>query len=138
MPVPRCWVRYSTSCNSFRPQGLSFRLEIYFKDSRSLLVVFTDRKRRQDLYQRLCLILGRDPADLVTPGPKRSSTFRLSAKVLLGFREDILSTAQRKWQAREISNVRPSYPHLLWTILEYCRTVHLPKCDKSSVWANTK
>ncbi len=32
---------------------------------------------------------------------------RVSARVFSGFRADELSTAQRKWQAREISNVRP-------------------------------
>ncbi len=30
----------------------------------------------------------------------------VSARVFAGFRADELSTAQRKWQAREISNVR--------------------------------
>lgn len=30
---------------------------------------------------------------------------RTNSKLLLGYKEDELSTAQRKWQAREISNV---------------------------------
>jgi hypothetical protein len=30
----------------------------------------------------------------------------VSARVIAGFRADELSTAQRKWQSREISNVR--------------------------------
>lgn len=30
---------------------------------------------------------------------------RTNSKLMLGYKEDELSTAQRKWQAREISNV---------------------------------
>lgn len=57
--------------------------------------------------------------DSLTPGLsagilKSPMVSRLSARVsarvggraLMGFRADELSTAQRKWQAREISNVR--------------------------------
>jgi hypothetical protein len=31
---------------------------------------------------------------------------RMNSKTMLGFKADELATAQRKWQAREISNVR--------------------------------
>lgn len=60
-------------------------------------------------------VAGRHSSDTITPGILKSPlvgrsarvsvSARLSAKVLMGFRPDELSTAQRKWQAREISNV---------------------------------
>ncbi|KAJ6565477.1 beach-domain-containing protein [Mycena vulgaris] len=78
-------------------------LEIYFKDSRSLLVVFLDKQRRRDIDQRLLNIVGRyTPPDSVpsaTPGRMRTPRF---GKVFQ--RPDELSSAQRRWQAREISN----------------------------------
>ncbi|KAF8962103.1 beach-domain-containing protein [Flammula alnicola] len=84
-------------------------LEIYFKDSRSLLIVFLDKKRRSELEQRLSTIIGRPHSEIgFTPGPQnlqRTPLFgRMSSRMLSGFRSDELSTATRKWQAREISN----------------------------------
>ncbi|KII85493.1 hypothetical protein PLICRDRAFT_44793 [Plicaturopsis crispa FD-325 SS-3] len=81
-------------------------LEIYFKDSRSLLIVFLDKKRRHDMNQRLAeIISSRNTNESSTPGLLRTPLFgRVSARVLSGFRGDELSSAQRKWQAREISN----------------------------------
>ena len=85
------------------------RLEIYLKDSRSVLLVFTDRKKRADMDRRLSsaisgrsvtLTTGLTPSGLITPLANR-----FGARVLAGFGLDELSTAQRKWQAREISNV---------------------------------
>ena len=87
------------------------RLEIYFRDSRSLLVVFLDRKRRSDFEQHLPSIMGRPASELImSPGsasyPQRTPLLgRMSSRVLSGFRADELSTATRKWQARELSNV---------------------------------
>ncbi|KDR79337.1 hypothetical protein GALMADRAFT_223566 [Galerina marginata CBS 339.88] len=83
-------------------------LEIYFKDSRSLLIVFLDQKRRSELEQRLSTIVGRSYSE-ITPGPnaqiQRTPVFgRMGSRMLSGFRSDELSTATRKWQAREISN----------------------------------
>ncbi|KAJ7130393.1 beach-domain-containing protein [Mycena epipterygia] len=78
-------------------------LEIYFKDSRSLLVVFLDKQRRRDIDQRLVNIVGRytqpDSIPSATPGRMRTPRF---GKVFQ--RSDELSSAQRRWQAREISN----------------------------------
>ena len=37
--------------------------------------------------------------------PQRTPLRRMSSRVLSGFRPDELSTATRKWQARELSNV---------------------------------
>ena len=42
----------------------------------------------------------------------------VGARVFSGFRADELSTAQRKWQAREISNVRwSSILHIVFSLL---------------------
>ncbi|KAF9479125.1 beach-domain-containing protein [Pholiota conissans] len=84
-------------------------LEIYFKDSRSLLIVFLDKKKRSDMEHRLTIIIGHSHSDIsITPGlhnPQRTPMFgKMSSRVLSGFRSDELSTATRKWQAREISN----------------------------------
>src|SRR5882757_615984 len=89
------------------------RLEIYFKDSRSLLVVFLDKKRRSDFDQHLRSIMGmgRPVSELImSPGsgsyPQRTPLLgRMGSIVLSGFRADELSTATRKWQSRELSNV---------------------------------
>lgn len=86
------------------------RLELYFRDSRSLLFVFLDKQKRLDMDQRLAAIISRASAEMqlpTTPGTRRTPMFGLvSARMLSGLRPDELSTAQRKWQAREISNVR--------------------------------
>ncbi len=85
------------------------RLEIYLKDSRSVLLVFTDRRKRTDIDWRLSsaisgrsttLTTGLTPGGLISPFASR-----VGARVLAGFGLDELSTAQRKWQTREISNV---------------------------------
>ncbi|KAF9449865.1 beach-domain-containing protein [Macrolepiota fuliginosa MF-IS2] len=87
-------------------------LEVYFKDSRSLLMVFLDKKHRSEINHRLSNIINKNAAQhpstpglLRTPGPfsSRLSTGQ-SPRSLLGFRPDDLTTATRKWQAREISN----------------------------------
>ncbi|KAF7293071.1 hypothetical protein MIND_01206500 [Mycena indigotica] len=78
-------------------------LEIYFKDSRSLLIVFLDKQRRKDIDQRLNNIIVRynppETAIAATPGRMRTPRFGKAFQ-----RNDELSTAQRRWQAREISN----------------------------------
>ncbi|GLB40924.1 putative WD40 repeats [Lyophyllum shimeji] len=81
-------------------------LEIYFKDSRSLLIVFLDQKKRLDVDHRLAAIIGRQSPDgALTPGLLKTPLLgRAGSKSLSGFRADELSMAQRKWQAREISN----------------------------------
>ena len=90
---------------------LCFSLELYFKDSRSLLVVFLEKSKRQAITNRLSSIVNRTesltPALLKSPMVSKLSA-RVSARVnatLTTFRMDELSTAQRKWQARELSNV---------------------------------
>ncbi|TFK36229.1 hypothetical protein BDQ12DRAFT_737089 [Crucibulum laeve] len=93
---------------TYRDKKFLFRdvaLEIYFKDSRSLLVVFLDKKKRYDIDQRLSVIITRSSESAAMTGALRTPLFgRMGPSVLSGFREDELSTATRKWQAREISN----------------------------------
>ncbi|KIM43842.1 hypothetical protein M413DRAFT_26133 [Hebeloma cylindrosporum] len=84
-------------------------LEIYFKDSRSLLIVFLDKKKRSDVEHRLSTILGRPYSDIShTAAPvslQRTPIFgKMGSRMLSGFKTDELSTATRRWQAREISN----------------------------------
>jgi hypothetical protein len=76
-------------------------------------MVFLDKKRRLEMDQRLSAIVShRGAPESLTPGTSLLKTpllGKMSAKVMLGFRADALSTAQRKWQAREISNVCHSF-----------------------------
>ncbi|KIK63270.1 hypothetical protein GYMLUDRAFT_196894 [Collybiopsis luxurians FD-317 M1] len=115
-------------------------LEIYFKDSRSLLVVFIDKQKRSEIDQRLTSITSRNSSENApTPGLLRTPLFGIvSARVLSGLWADELSTAQRKWQAREISNFTylcvlnqisgrtPSdatqYPVFPWVLQDYSST----------------
>ncbi|KAL1744917.1 beach-domain-containing protein [Schizophyllum fasciatum] len=80
-------------------------LELYFKDSRSLLIVFVDKRRRTDINDRLSHITGTSSVANAptTPALLRTPLYGLS-KAFAGFRADELATAQRRWQAREISN----------------------------------
>lgn len=106
------WRKYS-SLRFAKPLKPVFSLEVYFKDSRSLLMVFLDRKRRSEVNHRLSNIINKNTVQhpstssglLRTPGPfsSRLSTGQ-SSRSLLGFKPDDLATATRKWQAREISN----------------------------------
>ncbi len=71
-----------------------------------MLIVFLDKKKRLDVDQRLTAMVNSANAP-PTPGLLRTPLLgKIGAMVLSGFREDELATAQRKWQAREISNVR--------------------------------
>ncbi|CAK5278628.1 unnamed protein product [Mycena citricolor] len=117
-------------------------LEMYFKDSRSLLIVFLDKQRRHNFDQRLQHIITRHshPGDNV---PSASTPMGRSRTPRPGFgkvfqRSDELSTAQRRWQAREISNFTyisilnqisgrtPSdatqYPIFPWVLKDYTST----------------
>ncbi|KAI0700338.1 beach-domain-containing protein [Cytidiella melzeri] len=101
---------------NFSDRSFLFRnvaLELYFKDSCSLLVVFLDKQKRQVIDEKLSSLLAGYPSETLTPGFLKSPmlgrlsarvTATMSAKILTGFRPDELATAQRKWQAREISN----------------------------------
>lgn len=115
-------------------------LEIYFKDSRSLLIVFLDKEIRRTMHQKLSrLIVDLGPESNPTPGYMKTPLFKsVSAKMLPTFKGHELSSAQRKWQAREISNFTylsilnqlsgrtPSdatqYPVFPWVIKDYTST----------------
>ncbi|EKM77777.1 hypothetical protein AGABI1DRAFT_121854 [Agaricus bisporus var. burnettii JB137-S8] len=76
-------------------------LEVYFKDSRSFLLVFQDRKRRSAINHQLSNIISRNTVQhSSTPGLLRTPD--QGSRLL--FKPDDLATATRKWQVREISN----------------------------------
>ncbi|KAJ7856539.1 beach-domain-containing protein [Mycena leptocephala] len=80
-------------------------LEIYFKDSRSLLVVFLDKERRRDIDQRLINIVSRyTPADAVATPGRATGRVRTPRFGKVFQKGDELASAQRRWQTREISN----------------------------------
>lgn len=99
-------------------------------------MVFLDRERRLETYHRLSGIVSRNSSENLTPGILKTPLFgKVSARVLSGFRMDELATAQRKWQAREISNVcfldinaKPRLSFLL---------VHISKHHQSTIRTNT-
>jgi hypothetical protein len=81
-----------------------FSFEIYFKDSRFLLIVFLDNKKRADMEQHLSTILGHPYSDIAhTPGLaslQRMPIFgEMGSRMLSGFKSDELSTVTRRWQA---------------------------------------
>ncbi|KAN0082499.1 hypothetical protein V8E55_008294 [Tylopilus felleus] len=85
-------------------------LEIFFKDSRTLLAVFLDGAHRHDVSQRLQAIITRHSTqehvstlelvlrEMSIAMPKGNRRASLSAH------DKALATAQRQWQNREISN----------------------------------
>ncbi|KAG6831011.1 hypothetical protein H0H92_013198 [Tricholoma furcatifolium] len=95
-----------------------------FRDvARSLLIVFLDKKKRMEIDHRLVSITNRH-SDLLA-ARKTPLLGRLNPKISV-WRSDELSTAQRKWQAREISNISgrtPSdatqYPVFPWVLQDY-------------------
>ncbi len=101
---------FARSLTSMSPHSL----EIYFRDSRSLLVVFSNRKQRREITGRLSQIIGKTSGDPGSAGLAKSPfvgrlsskvASAFSAKMVSGFGSVELSIAQRKWQSREISNV---------------------------------
>ncbi len=66
---------------------------------------------------------------------KVSSSF--GAKMLSGFSSDELSSAQRKWQSREISNVSlfGCWPH---DVFADHLTVHISEHPEPSFWAHAE
>ncbi|KZV83556.1 beach-domain-containing protein [Exidia glandulosa HHB12029] len=110
-------------------------LEIYMRDSRTLLVVFSTPRDRQDMHARLNVVSGPKTPDPGSAGGFRTPLLRnVSSKVLKGFGDEIW-TAQRRWQAREISNFTylsiinqtsgrtpadvTQYPVFPWVIADY-------------------
>jgi len=116
---------------------LTFSLEIYFKDSRSLLIVFLDKTKRLQIDQRLSAIIHKHSPDaaVTTPGLLKTPVFgRMGVKIFSGLRADELSVAQRKWQAREISNVSHETSPL--SFLTNFQTVHLHQYPEPNIRKN--
>ena len=112
-------------------------MEVYFKDSRSLLVVFLNKPERQSMTQRLYEVVAQrslDSSVATTPSMVRRTPIigRVSARVFAGSRSDELATAQRKWQAREISNVGFS-TFQLPVVRVKCALVYLPQHYQSNI-----
>ena len=136
---------------SLTPQLIGISLEIYFKDSRSLLVVFTGKDKRHTMGDKLSSMIQGEReryGDTLAPGGGsgllRSPVVsllsarvsgRTSARAAMGFRADELMTAQRRWQAREISNVRVIVLLLLLYLIN--PIVHLHQHSQSSVGTYT-
>lgn len=83
-------------------------LEIYMKDSRSLFVVFSkpqDRREINDKFSQLMNLRAANDGAVTPHGPMIRSPFltRVTQRVFTGARDEIV-TAQRRWQARELSN----------------------------------
>ncbi|EAU86631.2 hypothetical protein CC1G_07289 [Coprinopsis cinerea okayama7 len=135
------WAHYQiATCSDKRFLFRDVGLEIYFKDSRSLLVVFLDKKRRSEMERKISSIIERNNTDpSVAGGAPRTPIFgRMGSRVLSNFRADELSSATRRWQAREISNFTylsilnqisgrtPSdatqYPIFPWVLSDYTST----------------
>ncbi|KAG8952301.1 hypothetical protein FRC04_004729 [Tulasnella sp. 424] len=83
-------------------------LEIYFRDSRSILVVFSNKHDRQMLLGRLNAIRIQGLDDMAPGTPTPAKTGQLMAlvgqKLPTFLAGDEIGTAQRRWQNREISN----------------------------------
>ncbi|CAE6467269.1 unnamed protein product [Rhizoctonia solani] len=86
----------------FRDVGLEF----YFKDNRTVLVVCATPDARQQILNKIAFVQARSSLESLTPGGFRSPLInRMSARVTLAFQgRDEVSTATRRWQAREITN----------------------------------
>lgn len=83
-------------------------LEIYMKDSKSIFVVFPTHQDRHEIHNKFTYLMNvRAANEAVTSpgGPMIRSPFlsRVTARVFTGARDEI-ATAQRRWQARELSN----------------------------------
>lgn len=108
VPLPRRGVGSRCFVTSPMLTKTPFSLEVYFKDSRSLLVVFLDKKKRSETERRFTNVIEKNNADpsLTSTVPRTPLFSRMGSRVLSNFRSDELSSATRRWQAREISNVR--------------------------------
>lgn len=90
---------------------MEISLEIFFKDSRTLLTVFLNGAHRHDISQRLEAIMTRhsthEHLSILGLVLREMSIAMPKGKARTAFtvHEEALATAQRQWQNREISNV---------------------------------
>lgn len=128
-------LRESSYVSSERYSSGWCSLEIYFKDSRSLLIVLLDQKRRSEIDHRLTTIIARhSPEQFMNPNILKSPMFgKMSQIVLSGLKSDELASATRKWQARDISNVWfSSYSTI--PMLTKILSVHVLEHSQSNIW----
>ena len=101
--------------------SMKVSLEIYFKDSRTLLVVFLNGSHRHDVSQRLQVITTRHSTHehgSILGLILREMSIAMpigKGRVAPTTHEKALAAAQRQWQDRDISNVGvpvpPYMPH---------------------------
>ena len=99
------------ACGVVNIVSATVSLEIFFKDSRTLLAVFLDGAHRHDVSQRLQVIITRYSTQehVSTLGlVLREMSIAMpkgKGRAVLTVDDKALATAQRQWQNREISNV---------------------------------
>lgn len=108
-------------------------------------MVFLDKKQRQEMTNRLSAVTNRSAPDQITPGLAKSPFMGklsgkvvsvLSARGVSGAGQDDLERACRRWQSREISNVRDfRHAPCLWA---HCSLAHLPEYSKPNIRSHTK
>lgn len=90
-----------------------FSLEIYFKDSRSIFVVFASQDNRQSIMAKLHAAKTQGLGDLspVVSTTRTPLLSRVGTRLSMALQgHDEIFTAQRRWQSREISNVSHTEP----------------------------
>lgn len=101
-----------------------------------------DKQKRMEIDQRLTAITTRSASESApTPGLLRTPLFGIvSARVLSGLWADELSTAQRRWQAREISNVRRFFLFEMENLIMNRdeNEVYISMCSKPNFGSNTE
>ena len=82
-------------------------LELYFSDKRNFLVVFKDKRERQTVVQKLQY--KNDARDTIAKSVIGNFVLDTVSKAI-DRAEQQLEAMTRKWQQREISNVRVHFP----------------------------
>ncbi|KAG8984948.1 hypothetical protein FRB94_005904 [Tulasnella sp. JGI-2019a] len=96
--------------SSFSKRTYLFRdvgLEMYFKDSRSILVVFSNKSSRQSTLAKfdVAKMQGLNVMSPIVSATRAPLISRVSESLSSAFQgHDEMASAQRKWQNREISN----------------------------------
>ncbi|KAF6760566.1 hypothetical protein DFP72DRAFT_988225 [Ephemerocybe angulata] len=112
------------TCSDKRFLFRDVALEVYFKDSRSLLVVFLDKKKRSDIEHRLTAIITKNNTDpSLSTAPLRTPLFgRMGSRVLSNFRADEFNFTYLSI-LNQISGRTPSdatqYPIFPWVLADY-------------------
>lgn len=106
-------------------------LELYFSDKRNFLIVFKDKRERQIVVQRLSY--KNDARDAITKSVIGNFVLDTMSKAI-DKSEQQLEAMTRKWQTREISNVRlPSTIRRLLIVVRILATVE-PVRESYTKW----